>query len=200
MIEVKKVSIVRDGKTVLKDFSFTAKNGEITALIGPNGSGKSSLISAVAGDLEISSGVITLGHHELKELSIRAQSQLRSVILQKQIFNLAFSVHEIIEMSAPTPTDLEEVLSQLHLHEIKHQPVTTLSVGQAQRVAIATALAQKSSIFIADEPFASQDQESAQRIISILKKRASQGDCILVVVHAGTADLQWVDKVIEIRK
>lgn len=199
MIEVKNVSIVRDAKTVLNDFSFVAKSGEITALIGANGSGKSSLISAISGDLEINSGVITLGNQLLEGLSIREQSQLRSVVLQKQIFNLAFSVQEIIEMSAPTPTDVEEVLSQLHLHEIKHLPVTTLSVGQLQRVAIAAALVRKSSIFIADEPFASQDQESTQRIISILKKRALQGDCILVVVHASIADLQWVDKIIEIR-
>lgn len=199
MIEVKNVSIVRDAKTVLNDFSFVAKGGEITALIGANGSGKSSLISAISGDLEISSGVITLGNQLLEGLSIREQSQLRSVVLQKQLFNLAFSVQEIIEMSAPAPADVEDVLSQLHLHEIKHQPVTTLSVGQAQRVAIAAALAQRSSIFIADEPFASQDHESAQRIISILKERAGQGDCILVVVHASAADLEWVDKIIEIR-
>lgn len=199
MIEVKNVSIVRDAATVLNDFSFVAKSGEITALIGANGSGKSSLISAISNDLEINSGVITLGNKLLEGLSIREQSQLRSVVLQKQIFNLAFSVKEIIEMSASAPADVEEVLSQLHLLEIKHQPVTTLSVGQVQRVAIAAALVRKSSIFIADEPFASQDQESTQRIISILKKRALQGDCILVVVHASTADLEWVDKIIEIR-
>jgi iron complex transport system ATP-binding protein len=198
MIDVKNVSIVRDAKTVLDNFSFTANSGEITALIGANGSGKSSLISAISGDLEISGGVITLGNHELNTLSIGAQSQLRSVVLQKQAFNLAFSVQEIIEMSAPAPADVGEVLSQLHLHEIKQHSVTTLSVGQVQRVAIAAALVRKSSILIADEPFASQDQESIRRIISILKKRASQGDCILVVVHASTADLQWVDKVVQI--
>lgn len=199
MIQAKSVSIVRDAKTVLNNFSFLANSGEITALVGANGSGKSSLIAAISGDLEISGGVITLGNHELKALSISEQSQRRSVVLQKQMFHLAFSVQEIIKMSAPAPADVEEVLAQLHLHEIKDQPVTTLSGGQMQRVAIAAALVRKTPIFIADEPFASQDQKSAKRIISILKKRALQGDCIFVAVHASTADLEWVDKVIQIR-
>ena len=198
MIEVKKISINRDGRTVLADFSLIAQSGKITALIGPNGSGKSSLIAAIAGDLPISAGSIRLNKEDVITLPISLQAQMRSVLVQNPIFNLAFTVREIIAMGAHSDSAVEKAIKELALYEIQNEVVTKLSVGQIQRVAIASTLAQESSIIIMDEPFASQDKESVKRIISILKKRAADGSTVLIVAHAPRRDLQWVDKVVEI--
>ena len=65
MIEVKNVSIKREGKKILSNLSFSAESGKITALIGPNGSGKSTLIEAIAGELVPSQGSIKLENQEL---------------------------------------------------------------------------------------------------------------------------------------
>jgi iron complex transport system ATP-binding protein len=198
MIEVKKVSIKRDGRAVLANFSLTAKSGKVTALIGPNGSGKSSLIAAIAGDLPVSQGVITLAKQDVITLPISRQAQMRSVLVQNPLFHLAFTVREIIAMGAQSDVSVQKVIKELALLEIENEVVTKLSVGQLQRVAIASTLAQESPIIIADEPFASQDRESVKRIISILKKRAADGSTVLVVAHAPRRDLQWVDKIFEI--
>lgn len=198
MIEVKKVSVKRDNKTVLADFSLVAQSGKITALIGPNGSGKSSLIAAIAGDLPVSRGVIKLAKQDVINLPISAEAQMRSVLVQNPIFNLAFTVREIIAMGARSESAVDKAIKELALHEIQNDVVTKLSVGQIQRVAIASTLAQESPIIIMDEPFASQDKESVKRIISILKKRAADGSTVLIVAHAPRRDLQWVDKVVEI--
>jgi iron complex transport system ATP-binding protein len=199
MIAVKRVSIERDGRTVLANFSLTAKSGEITALIGPNGSGKSSLIAAIAGDLPVSAGSITIAQQDVTTLPISVQAQLRSVLVQNPVFNLAFTVREIIAMGAQSDAAVDTAISQLALQDLQNEVVTKLSGGQIQRVAIASALAQGSSIFIADEPFAAQDKESVKRIISILKKRAAAGATVLIVAHASKRELQWVNKIIEIR-
>lgn len=198
MIEVKNVLIQRDKKTVLSDFSLTARSGEITALIGPNGSGKSSLIAAIAGDLPVLAGSIRLNKEDVFTLPISVQAKLRSVLVQKPVFNLAFTVHEIIAMGAQSDAAVNKAIKDLALQTIESEVVTKLSVGQIQRVAIASTLAQESSIIIVDEPFASQDKESVKRIISILKKRGADGATVLIVAHAPRKDLQWVDKVVEI--
>jgi iron complex transport system ATP-binding protein len=199
MIKVKNVSIVRDGKSVLDNFSLLAKRGEITALIGSNGSGKSSLIAAIAGDLPVSQGLIQIADEDVTSLPISSQAKLRSVVMQNQVFNLAFTVREVIQMSAQSQVLVDEVIKQLALESVKDEVVTKLSGGQVQRMAIAAALVQETLIFIADEPFASQDKESTKRIISILKKRAAQGSTVLIVAHALKRDLHWVDKIFEIR-
>lgn len=198
MIEVKNVLIQRDEKTVLSDFSLTARSGEITALIGPNGSGKSSLIAAIAGDLPVLAGSIRLNKKDVFTLPISVQAKLRSVLVQNPVFNLAFTVREIIAMGAQSDAPVNKAIKELALQTIESEVVTKLSVGQIQRVAIASTLAQESSIIIVDEPFASQDKESVKRIISILKKRGADGATVLIVAHAPRKDLQWVDKVIEI--
>ena len=199
MIKVKSVSIVRDGATVLDKFSLLAKSGEITALVGPNGSGKSSLISAIAGDLPFAKGSIEIANQSVNALPISDQAKLRSVVLQNQLFSLAFTVREIIHMGAQSVSAVDQVIKQLALDDVKDEVVTKLSGGQTQRVAIAAALAQESPIFIADEPFASQDKESMKRIISLLKKRAATGSTVLIVAHASQRELNWVDQIFQIR-
>lgn len=198
MIEVKNISIQRDKKIVVSDFSLTAKSGKITALIGANGSGKSSLIAAIAGDLPITSGSIRINKEDVMTLPISVQAKLRSVLVQNPVFNLAFTVREIISMGAQSDAAAEKAIKDLALQTIENEVVTKLSVGQLQRVACAATLAQEAPIIIVDEPFASQDKESVKRIISILKKRAEDGSTVLIVAHAPRRDLQWVDKIVEI--
>ncbi len=198
MIEVKNISIQRYKKIVVSDFSLTAKSGKITALIGANGSGKSSLIAAIAGDLPITSGSIRINKEDVMTLPISVQAKLRSVLVQNPVFNLAFTVREIISMGAHSDAAAEKAIKDLVLQTIENEVVTKLSVGLLQRVACAATLAQEAPIIIVDEPFASQDKESVKRIISILKKRAEDGSTVLIVAHAPRRDLQWVDKIVEI--
>ena len=193
MITINEITIIRDGREIIYDYSEQIPAGSITVIVGPNGSGKSTLLAAIAGDIVPSKGTITLDEHHPPLTSAKKLATVRSMVVQNQFFTLGFSVRQIIEMAGPA----DEIMEQLHLSPIANRHVTTLSGGEAQRVAIAQAIAAQTPILLLDEPFAAQDVDSRTRIITILKSMAEKGTTVVVVVHASESDLDWADKVIK---
>lgn len=199
LITIEKVSIVRGGKNVLTDFSASIEPGKITAIIGPNGSGKSSLLGALAGDLPIASGMITIAGRDLKEISVGEQSQLRSVVLQNRNYWLSYTARELIEMGQG-PAELarvDDVMQRLDMTRFENQSVTTLSGGEAQRVEIARALIRDTAIYLLDEPLSAQDVQSKARIIALLQELRDQGRTVLVIAHIDKSSLSWCDQIID---
>lgn len=193
MITINEITIIRDGREIIYDYSEQIPAGSITVIIGPNGCGKSTLLAAIAGDIVPSKGTITLDEYHPPLTSAKKLATVRSMAVQNQFFTLGFSVRQIIEMAGPA----DEIMEQLHLLPIANRHVTTLSGGEAQRVAIAQAIAAQTPILLLDEPFAAQDVDSRSRIIAILKSMAEKGTTVVVVVHASESDLDWADKVIK---
>ena len=199
LITIEKVSIIRGGKNVLTDFSASIEPGKITAIIGPNGSGKSSLLGALAGDLPIASGMITIAGRDLKEISVGEQSQLRSVVLQNRNYWLSYTARELIEMGQG-PAELarvDDVMQRLDMTRYENQSVTTLSGGEAQRVEIARALIRDTPIYLLDEPLSAQDVQSKARIIALLQELRDQGRTVLVIAHIDKSSLSWCDQIID---
>ena len=199
LITIEKVSIIRGGKNVLTDFSASIEPGKITAIIGPNGSGKSTLLGALAGDLPIDSGMITIAGRDLKEISVAEQSQLRSVVLQNRNYWLSYTARELIEMGQG-PAELarvDAVMKSLDMTRYENQSVTTLSGGEAQRVEIARALIRDTPIYLLDEPLSAQDEQSKARIIALLQELRDQGRTVLVIAHIDKSSLSWCDQIID---
>ena len=199
LITIEKVSIIRGGKNVLTDFSASIEPGKITAIIGPNGSGKSTLLGALAGDLPIDSGMITIAGRDLKEISVAEQSQLRSVVLQNRNYWLSYTARELIEMGQG-PAELarvDAVMKSLDMTRFENQSVTTLSGGEAQRVEIARALIRDTPIYLLDEPLSAQDVQSKARIIVLLQELRDQGRTVLVIAHIDKSSLSWCDQIID---
>ena len=199
LITIEKVSIIRGGKNVLTDFSASIEPGKITAIIGPNGSGKSTLLGALAGDLPIDSGMITIAGRDLKEISVAEQSQLRSVVLQDRNYWLSYTARELIEMGQG-PAELarvDAVMKRLDMTRFENQSVTTLSGGEAQRVEIARALIRDTGIYLLDEPLSAQDVQSKARIIALLQELRDQGRTVLVIAHIDKSSLSWCDQIID---
>ena len=199
LITIEKVSIIRGGKNVLTDFSASIEPGKITAIIGPNGSGKSTLLGALAGDLPIDSGMITIAGRDLKEISVAEQSQLRSVVLQNRNYWLSYTARELIEMGQG-PAELarvDAVMKSLDMTRFENQSVTTLSGGEAQRVEIARALIRDTAIYLLDEPLSAQDVQSKARIIALLQELRDQGRTVLVIAHIDKSSLSWCDQIID---
>lgn len=199
LIEIKDLTIIRGGRTVIQNFNATINSGLITAIIGPNGSGKSSLLAAIAGDIPTSAGSITFDGREITTLSLLEQAEIRSVVLQDRSYWLSYSVREVIAMgqSATSIARIDEVLSSLDMVDFAEQSVTTLSGGEAQRVEIARALIRDSDIYLLDEPLSAQDTASKARIIAILKRLRDQGKTVLVIAHIDNRALDWCDQVID---
>jgi iron complex transport system ATP-binding protein len=168
MIILEAVTIVRDGREIICDYSEQIPAGSIK-------------------------GTITIGDIQPILIPSAQLAKIRAMALQNQNYTLGFTVKEIIEMAG----DSKEVMDALDLSALANRHVTTLSGGEVQRVAIATAIAQKTPVLLLDEPLAAQDIYSRKRIIELMQKLAEAGTTVVVVVHSNESELTWADKVIE---
>ena len=193
MITINEITLVRDGREIIYDYSEQIPAGSITAIVGPNGCGKSTLLAAIAGDIAPIKGTITIDELHPILTSPAQLAQIRAVAIQNQSYTLGYTVKQIIEMAGPS----DDVMQALELTALADRAVTTLSGGEAQRVSIATAIAQKTPVLLLDEPLAAQDVRSRKRIIEVLKKLAEEGVSVVVVAHSNESELTWADKVIK---
>jgi len=193
MITIDEITIVRDGREIIYDYSEQIPAGSITVIVGPNGCGKSTLLAAIAGDFAPVKGTITIDDlHPILTPPARL-AQIRAVAIQNQSYSLGFTVKQIIEMAGQS----ELVMKVLELDSLADRQVTTLSGGESQRVSIATAIAQQTPVLLLDEPLSAQDVRSRTRIIELLRKLAEDGVTVVVVAHSNESELTWADKVIK---
>jgi len=193
MITLDEITIVREGREIIYDYSEQIPAGSITAIVGPNGCGKSTLLAAIAGDIAPNKGTITIDDEHPILTSPAQLARIRAVAIQNQTYSLGFTVRQIIEMAGPS----DEVMKSLELTALANRLVTTLSGGESQRVSIATAIAQNTPVLLLDEPLSAQDVGSRKRIIELLHKLAESGITVVVVAHSDEAELTWADKVIK---
>ena len=193
MITIDEITIVRGGRELIYDYSEQIPAGSITVIIGPNGCGKSTLLAAIAGDFAPDKGTITIDDVHPILTPADSLAAIRAMAVQNQGYTLGFTVRQIVEMGGEST----EVLQALGLTEIADRLVTTLSGGEAQRVAIAQAIAQKTPVLLLDEPLAAQDVSSRKKIIGVLQRLAESGTTVVVVAHSTETELTWADKVIK---
>ena len=184
MISISSLTVSRDGKKVLSEFSQEIPGKSATLLSGPNGAGKTSLISAIAGTLKPIYGEIAISGKNPYQSTPLDLARCRSVAPQRRIFTLAYTVGEVVNFVPKSLRigDPERIYSALGLDELWSKKVTELSIGQQQRVSLGLALNQNSDFYLLDEPFDAQDshfQHEILELISDLKKTKG----VLVVSH-----------------
>jgi ABC-type cobalamin/Fe3+-siderophores transport system ATPase subunit len=200
MMRVNDLTLERNNRELFSGLSASFVKGSISAIVGPNGCGKSSLLLALAGDLKLASGEIFIDEKNLQDLSDLAQSHLRSMALQERTFWLPMTVREVLALgqSDVAIKSIDQVANDLGLTELLSNLVTTLSVGQIQRVEIARTLLRDCPIYLFDEPFAAQDLASKGNLIEIFKRLRSSGKTMVLVVHSEVEQLSWCDQVIQL--
>ena len=182
-----------DGIRLLGPLSFELNEGERLALVGPSGAGKTSLLNALLGFLPYK-GHLQINGHELSALDLAHWRQHLAWLGQEpQLFH--GTVRDNVALADPTLPDdtLWHLLAEANISDfVKAQPLgldapvgeqsSGLSVGQAQRIALARALGQQASLFVLDEPTASLDSQSEQAVSSALN-RAMAGKMCIMVTH-----------------
>ena len=182
------------GKQVLKDVSFTAKQGEITALVGPSGSGKSTAAKLAARFWDIQSGKIMLDDQDISRIEPETLLKNYSVVFQDVVLFNA-SIMDNIRIGKRDATD-EEVMHVACLaqcdefvgkmpqgyHTIIGENGETLSGGERQRVSIARALLKNAPIVLLDEATASLDVENETKIQAGISELV-RDKTVLIIAH-----------------
>jgi iron complex transport system ATP-binding protein len=200
MIEIKNLTITRGNREVIENFSCTIANGAISAIIGANGAGKSTLLAAIAGEQLAITGEIAINRAPISQLTIEELAKIRAVAQQSHSYWMAYSAREIIELGndAASTARFSEIVTALDMEKFLDQKVTTLSGGQLQRIEIARAFMRNTPLILLDEPLASQDVISIERIKKFLISEKNAGATIVIVAHARREELSWCDQVIEL--
>jgi iron complex transport system ATP-binding protein len=200
MIEIKDLTLSYGTHAVIQNFSASISAGTISAIVGGNGAGKSTLVSAIAGAIKPTSGSITIDGKEIAELSAQELASLRSVAQQSHSYWMAYSVAQILGLGHENiaQSRLEEVAKEFGLTEILPQSITTLSGGQLQRVEIARAFTRDLPIVLLDEPFASQDLASQEKLTTLFQLERRKGRTIVLVAHREKSNLVWCDQIIDL--
>jgi len=182
-----------DGIQLAGPLSFELKQGQQLALVGPSGSGKTSLLNALLGFLPYQGSIQVNGVelHQIKPSQWR--KHLAWLGQDPQLFHGSIKDNVSMGNDTITPQKIEDYLKKSAIldfvkslpkglnHHIAEQ-MAGLSVGQAQRIALARALAQDAPLFLLDEPTASLDQHSEQAVFSALSE-ATQHKASLMVTH-----------------
>ena len=182
------------GETVLKDVSFTAKQGEVTALVGPSGGGKTTVSRLAARFWDIGKGKITVGEMDISQIVPETLLSLYSIVFQDvTLFNN--TILENIRIGRKDATD-EEVIQAARLANCEEFALKLpdgynsmigengceLSGGERQRISIARAFLKNAPIILLDEATASLDVEN-ETLIQTALSRLIKNKTVLVIAH-----------------
>ncbi|MFC2476465.1 MAG: ABC transporter ATP-binding protein, partial [Catonella sp.] len=205
-IEFKNVHFGYDDYSVINGVSFTAKQGETTALIGPSGSGKTTLTKLAARFWDIDSGQILLGGEDISKVDPETLLKNFSIVFQDvTLFNA--SIKDNIRVGKKNATD-EEILKAAKVARcdefIKRMPegIDTvigengerLSGGERQRLSIARAILKDAPVVLLDEATASLDVENESLIQEALSELIKQKTVIIIAHRMRT--IRSVDKIV----
>ncbi len=198
MIEIKNISAGYLSETILSDFSFSAKKGELTGIFGPNGAGKTTLLCAINGLARVTAGTVAVGGVEFNRAN--ASAIRKKIGYVPQYFEIdsrvPVSAGEVIMMGTygrkgilrppgPAEKDYLEILSKkLGIEGLLHKPFGRLSGGEKQKTLIARALIQEPEILLLDEIFAWVDARMQEEILDLIKELHDEKNLtILIVAH-----------------
>ena len=194
----------------LEDVSFTAKKGQITAIVGPSGGGKSTIANLISRFWDVSDGKITIGGVDVRDMTQDELMRQVSFVFQ-DIFLFKQSILDNIRMGNENATE-EQVIAaakaaQCHdfiskLPDGYHTVVGTkgvhLSGGERQRIAIARAIIKDSPIIVLDEATAFSDPENEYLIQKAFEK-LMQGKTVIIIAHR-LSTIRNADKIIVMEK
>jgi tungstate transport system ATP-binding protein len=177
IIEVKDLTWIKQGRTILNIPHFDVEAEESISMMGPNGAGKSSLLFIMAGLQEPSTGTVSLFGKNIKEFSPLELHRRIGVVFQKPMM-LDLTVMENLELGLrfrgmkpkARAEKIEPWLERMRLTHLIKRRARSLSGGEAQRVSLAQALVVEPEIVFLDEPFANLDKEIRQEIMHEIKK------------------------------
>lgn len=200
----------KGGRTlsVAKNLNLGLESGELICLLGPNGSGKSTLIKTLAGMLPKLGGDVHLFGKDVSALSAKEIARQLSTVLTDRVTIGNLSVYQLVafgrspytgwlgSLSKEDEAKVRWAIESTGLQDFVHRDISRLSDGERQKVMIARALAQDTSVILLDEPTAHLDLPNRVEIIRLLRKLAHEtGKGILLSTHELDLALKAADRI-----
>jgi putative ABC transport system ATP-binding protein len=191
VIEIEDLRVTRDGRAVLAVERWRLESGEAALLTGPSGSGKTTLLHTIAGLLAPDTGTVCIDGVDLAGLGEPARDVFRAgrmgIVFQTLRLVRTLTVAENLALAlrlARRPVDRDRIratLQRLGLRARAQQKPQTLSVGEAQRAALARAVIAAPRLLLADEPTSALDDANAAAAMDLLFSEARACDATLIV-------------------
>lgn len=206
-IDIQKVRVRLQKKTLIEGVTWSAKRGQINAIIGPNGAGKSTLLKAIAG-LIPHDGHVQVEGKNLSNYTLDERARSMAWVPQDSMMQLPLTVEELVAQGrfahlgpigrlAKADHDvIHGALSDVNCLHLKQRTWSTLSGGEKRRVMIARGLATGSNILLLDEPIASLDIEHALRVMELMRALADKGYTLVPVLHDLELAARYADNIL----
>ncbi|HWE55771.1 MAG TPA: ABC transporter ATP-binding protein [Acidimicrobiales bacterium] len=199
--------------TALRSIDLEVAAGETIALLGPSGSGKSTLLWILAGLTRPTAGTVELSGRPLQGLTAKETTNLRlkdvGVVLQtparnllpyeSAVGNVVFAQRPLRRSGRAKRERAGSLLDAVGLTSVAHRRAGSLSGGEQQRLAIATALANAPGVLLADEPTSQLDHNSAAQVLELLRHTNREFGTTIVTVTHDAAVGAAMDRTITIR-
>ncbi|MDB2606642.1 ABC transporter ATP-binding protein [Zobellia sp.] len=208
-ILVNDLTIGYGATAIVKNINFKLVPAELTAIVGVNGIGKSTLLRTLGNVQPHLDGCITINEKPIEAYSSLELSSELSMVLTESIASKNLSVIELVALGRQpytnwlgtlTETDKQKIkyaLQLLELESLQHKKCYELSDGQLQRVMIARALAQDTSVILLDEPTTHLDLYHKVQILKLLRSIAHDTrKTILFTTHEIEMAIQLCDKMV----
>lgn len=193
MLEVKNLCKEFNGHQILKDISFTLKDGEIMTIVGPSGAGKTTLLRIIAGLETKDSGEILIDGKPYDSGKVGVVFQEYNLFPNLNVLqNITLAPMMVLkESKTEAEQNARSLLKRLQMNGREQQYPYELSGGQKQRVAIARALAMKPRILCYDEPTSALDPNLRQEVEKMILGLKKSGLTQLIITH----DLNFAENV-----
>lgn len=182
-VEVRDLRVQFGAVTAVDGASWTARSGEVTALLGANGAGKTSTVEVACGLRRPTAGTVRLLGGSPQEPSIRART---GVMLQSGgLYPSARPLPWLRYLASlyPDPADPAEMLAAVGIDPSTKATTRRMSGGEQQRVKLAAALLPRPQVLFLDEPTAGMDAVGRRDLLALLRARADAGAAIVLTTH-----------------
>ena len=196
-------------RKILKNISFSTKDGEIIGILGKNGSGKSTLLNIVAGLVQQYEGNIFLEGKNIKDVTFQERAQRISYVQQTKFQIPKYYTVEDFVIEGRRPfcrfgfyrkddyTLLDEVLSFCDLNDFRQKLLCEMSGGEMQRAVFARAIIKKAGLYLFDEPCSAMDIKYQKDFFQIAQKVKERVPCsILVTIHDINLAIKNCDRIL----
>ena len=203
LLSVEHLSGAEEGKTTVRDVSFTQQAFEKIAIAGETGAGKTSLLKMIGGFMQPASGQVLLHNERVKGPDEQLIAGHKKIAYLSQHFELRnnYRVHELLDMvNLLGKSEAEKIYHICDIDHLLNRWTDELSGGEKQRIALARLLSTSPELLLLDEPYSNLDMLHKQQMKKVIQELGEQMkiSCILVS-HDALDILSWADTVFFMR-